>query len=121
MKFKFNTILVKELSESLKFYTDILNLKTVDKFSPNEGINIVFLKDDDGNKFELIENKMENKSFDRKSIVTLGFDVENLDKTMYFLKQNNIKIAKGPITIPNGRFIVIEDPNGVGIGLYENL
>jgi lactoylglutathione lyase len=123
MKYLFTTITVQNIEESLRFYTWILSLRILRRFSPREGINIAFLQGEDGNQIELIQNDLEAAGFAKgtKSNVQIGFGVEKLDDTIKFLKQELISIKRGPMPIPNGRFIVIEDPNGVDIGLYEEI
>lgn len=122
MNLKFITIAVKDLEESIKFYSEIMGLKEVKKFSPQEGINIVFLKDEQSGTIELIqyENRPQNNEHIRESMVSIGFQVEDLDKTIYLLKDKGVKIIRGPIEVPSGeKFIFIKDPNGVEIELIQ--
>jgi len=122
MKLSFVTISVKNMEESLKFYTEIIGLNVLKSFSPQPGVNITFLKDKDGGIVELIEygDKSQASQDSIKSIVSIGFSVEDLDKEMKILEEKNISIIRGPIKVPSGeRFIFIEDPNGVEIELIE--
>lgn len=121
MEISFVTITVKNMEESIKFYTEILRLNLLKNFSPQPGINIAFLKGNKSGMIELIEyeDSHENNS---KSIVSIGFSIDNLDDEIKILKEKNISITRGPIKVPSGeRFVFIEDPNGVEVELIEGL
>lgn len=122
MKMSFVTISVKNMEESLKFYTEVMGLEVLRSFSPQPGINITFLKDKDGGMVELIEyaDKPQASQDSIKPMVSIGFSVEDLDKEMKSLEEKNIPILQGPVKVPSGeRFVFIEDPNGVEIELIE--
>lgn len=120
MEFLFNTIEVADLDQSCEFYTEILNLKVVRRIEPEEGVKIIFLEDGEENTVELIERSGESKADKAKeSKIKMGFGVEDLDQTIRFLQEKEIAIKEGPVQIKGGRFINIEDPDGVMIGLYE--
>ncbi|MDA3812696.1 MAG: VOC family protein [Candidatus Cloacimonetes bacterium] len=122
MNVSFTTITVRNLEKSLTFYTKILKLQEAQRFSPHKGIDIVFLKDKENGKIELIEYEQmkEVDASERASIVSIGFAVEDLDATMKMLREKNIEIIRGPIQTPSGaKFIFIEDPDGVEIELIQ--
>lgn len=122
MKIGFTTIRVKDMEESLKFYTELLELKEVSRFSPQKGVDIVFLKDEDNNMIELIKDSSADKLEGSKaaSVVSIGFKVNSLNEIVKKIKSKNIKILRGPIEVPSGeRFIFIKDPNGVEIEFIE--
>jgi len=52
MDFIFNTIEVSDIDKSFNFYKDILNLKLSRRFSPIEGVEIIFLEDGKGYELE---------------------------------------------------------------------
>ncbi len=123
MKVSFTTITVRNLEKSVTFYTKILKLHEAQRFSPHKGIKIVFLKDKENGKIELIEYEQmkEVDASERTSIVSIGFAVEDLDATMKMLREKNIEIIRGPIQTPSGaKFIFIEDPDGVEIELIQD-
>ena len=120
MEFLFNTIEVADLDQSCEFYTEVLNLEVVRRIEPEEGVKIIFLEDGEENTVELIERSGESKADKAKeSKIKMGFGVEDLDQTIRFLQGKGIAIKEGPVQIKGGRFINIEDPDGVMIGLYE--
>ncbi len=122
MKISFTTIAVKDLEKSIKFYTEIIKLKEVMKFSPQKGINIVFLKDENNGKIELIESEQKKISGagGAASFVSIGFAIDDLNETMEMLHKKNIEIIRGPIQTPGGeKFLFIKDPDGVEIELIQ--
>lgn len=121
MNYKFATIRVRDLEESIKFYSDIIGLKEAFRLNLM-GSKIAFLSDENNNKIELLEfEHMKNViPSEINPLVSIGFDVENLDETMTMVKEKKLEIILGPINTPNGgRFIYIKDPNGVEINLIE--
>jgi lactoylglutathione lyase len=119
MKYKFVTVTVKDMEESAKFYKNVLNLKEARRFTPQPGVEIMFLKDDEGSAVELIAHEGDEAVLGRVP-VSIGFEVESLDATMTMLKEKNISISRGPIGAPGGvRFLFVKDPNGVDIEFIE--
>lgn len=120
MKFCWSTLMVKDMKESLRFYTEIVGLKVKNNFKPAPGMEITFLGDGE-TSIELICN--ENlKDINVGTDISWGFEVKSLDKTMELLKEKGIDILSGP-TQPNPhvRFIFVKDPNGMRIQFAENI
>lgn len=117
---KYTTVTVRNLEESLKFYTEILGLVKVNKFSPEAGVTISFLKDSESNLIELLEDKNLSEENFKESRVSIGFGVENLDDTLKKLKEKGIDIIRDIIETPgDGKLAFIKDPNGVEIGINQ--
>lgn len=117
---KYTTITVKNLEESLKFYMDLIGLKKVNKFSPEPGVTISFLKDEESNLIELLEDKNLSEEDFKESRVSIGFGVDNLEETLKRLKEHGIETIKETIETPgDGRLAFIKDPNGVEIGINQ--
>lgn len=117
---KYTTIIVKDLEESLDFYINIIGLKKVNKFSPESGVTISFLKDEESNLIELLEDKNLPEEDFKESRVSIGFGVDNLDETLKRLKENGFETIKDTIETPgDGKLAFIKDPNGVEIGLNQ--
>lgn len=121
MNIRFNTITVKDLDESLKFYKEILGFIEIKRFNPMEGVTIAFLKDEDSGLIELIEYQNTSKDDDiRESIVSIGIGVVDLERTLNELKDKGVELIRGPIEVPSGeKFEFIKDPNGVEIELIQ--
>lgn len=122
MFYDFVTIKVKNMEESIKFYTEFLGLTVAASFPAGPGVNITFLKDDKGNKVELIHNAQDKlEETKRISLVSLGFPVDRVDNMLKLVKERGLKVLNGPVQTPNGvKFFYIEDPNGVEIEFIEN-
>ena len=121
MRFAFSTIKTNDLEASVSFYQDILGLVEERRIYPREGMCCVFLKDENNSVVELIGSTNDSvNNEESKGHVSLGFAVEDLDKVIEMLKDNNINIISGPINTPGGeRLLFIEDPNGVEIEFVE--
>ncbi|MCM1989507.1 VOC family protein [Oceanirhabdus seepicola] len=119
MKVGFITVHVKNLEESVEFYKNAFGLFEVRRFSPQEGVNIVFLKDEEKGLIELIENNHMHE-VNEGALVSIGFNVEDLNEVLKRLREKDIEIIRGPIEVPSGeKFVFIKDPNGVEIELIE--
>lgn len=117
---KYTTVTVRDLEESLDFYINIIGLKKVNKFSPEPGVTISFLRDGESNLIELLEDKNLSQGDFKASRVSIGFGVDNLDETLKRLKKHGIETIKETIETPgDGKLAFIEDPNGVEIGINQ--
>ena len=120
MNFKWCTIQVKNMEDSLKFYQDIVRLPLKQKFQPEDGIQIVVLGDGE-TKVELIYNANEAAISSYQGIA-LAFEVKDLDKMIKFVTDKGISIQSGPFQPnPNMKFFYIVDPDGVKIQFVESL
>lgn len=120
MKFCWITLNVKNMEESLTFYEEIIGLKIAERFNVEEGLEIAMLGEAYGHKIELICNKGQEVSVQKEGI-SIGFEVESLDKAMELLKDRNIPIKRGPFSpVPTTKFFFIDDPNGVEIQIVQH-
>ncbi len=122
MKFAFSTIKTNDLVSSLKFYEDIIGLVEIRRINPQEGVQCVFLKDEDNSIIELVETMepLISSKEHTETQMALGFSVDDLDKALEMLKKNDIQIIRGPFDAPGGvKIAFIEDPNGVSVELIE--
>jgi lactoylglutathione lyase len=120
MSFCWVTINVKDMEESVKFYTDIVGLPVARRMKPMPGTEIVFLGSG-GTEVELIKNdKNTNPQFGKD--ISLGFTVDSVDAKIEFLKGKNIKVHAGPFQPgPMVKFFFVLDPSGVQIQFVENI
>lgn len=117
MKFCHVTISVKNAEESLKFYRDVIGLPLKRRFSAGPGVEIIFLGDGE-TEIELIYDQAHTDlsiGYD----ISLGFEVESIQETIYLLRQNGI--ATGDVIQPNPqmKFIFATDPNGLKVQFVE--
>lgn len=122
MKVGFTTIEVKDLETSLNFYTKILSLKEVKRFSPNPALEFVFVQGEGGGAVQLSKNhKVSNGEVEgTQALKQIGIAVKNLKDLVSTLKENNVQFLGELIETPAGiKMLFIKDPNGVTIELIE--
>jgi len=122
MRVAFTTIEVKDLEESVDFYTQVLCLKEVKRFSPSPTMKFVFVQGEGGGIIQLSENSnaLKEVSTGTYALKAVGIAVENLKGIVSCLKENNVKFLSELIETPGGiKMLFIKDPNGVTIELIE--
>ncbi len=115
MKVKYTTIIVADMDESIKFYTDVMGFEIDSQHKPIPGVTITLLKGDGDAMIELIKNA-ENEP----GLFCVGMDVEDINTTLKELKSKGAKITMEPRPITVGTLAFIEDPNGVRIALIQH-
>ena len=120
MKFCWTTIRVNNLEKSLKFYQEIIGLSIDRRFKAGPGAEIAFLGDGE-TKLELISDNT-GKEVNIGLDISLGFEVESVDKMLAHLKEKGIEIHSGPFQPnPHIKFFYLLDPNGLKVQLAENI
>lgn len=121
LKFGWSTLKVKNIDESVRFYTEVVGLTLNRRFNAGPDSEIAFLGDgQSATEVELIYNKNDTAVKVGEDI-TWGFVVDSLDDTMAFLKEKGVAIHSGPFSpAPFIRFIYILDPNGFKLQLAEH-
>jgi lactoylglutathione lyase len=122
-KFEYVGIRVKDLSRSIEFYTRLLNMKVVNRFriekTKGETVN---LQSESGD-FILELNYYEADSpYNTEYVVGEGLDhlafkVEDLDKALEEAERFGHRVIQ-EVKTETGRWVYIEDPNGIWIELY---
>ena len=115
MKVKYATIIVDDMDESIKFYTEIIGLEIDSQYNPYPGLTITLLKGDGDAMIELIKNT-ENET----GLFSVGIEVEDINTTFKELKSKGAKITKEPMPITIGTIAFLEDPNGATIVLIQH-
>lgn len=120
MGFCWSTLRVKNMEESICFYTDIAGLQVANRFNAGPGAEIAFLGNGE-TKIELI-CEGESKEINVGNDISWGFEVESLDKALTLVKEKGINVEGGPVQPnPHVKFFFIKDPNGMKIQLVENI
>ena len=114
MKVQYATIIVNDMEESKKFYTETLDFKVDREFDLPSG-KITLLKGTGDAGIELIENP----SFET-GIYSVGLDVTDIHLTMENLKEKGVNIAMEPTPISVGLMARIIDPNGINIVIIQH-
>ncbi len=112
---------VSDLSQTIRFYTDVLGLEVLERKTSPRGSQLAFLKVP--NSDELIELTSFPPSGPVKvqeDLVHLAFQVESLDDTIASLNTKGVKVTDGPTQTSSGsRFIFIDAPDGYEVELIE--
>jgi len=115
MKVKYSTIIVKDMDESVKFYTEVMGFGIDSRYSPQPGIMITLLKGKGDVMIELIKDKVNDAGF-----YSVGMDVNDLNGTIEALRSKGARIIMEPVPTLVGSLAFIEDPNGVKIALIQH-
>ena len=125
MKFLHSMIRVKDIDASLKFYTELLNMKLADK-KKLEDCTLYFLSDEENTcQIELTHNDEtpENGYENGNGFGHFAFSCENLDKFSEKLNSLGYKYLYEPFDL-NGKgskIAFITDPDGNEIELIEKV
>jgi lactoylglutathione lyase len=119
------TITVQSIERSLPFYQDLLGLEIVRRFMPHPGLELCFLKDENGMEIELLEHKSSEvesvpPAVAAPSNLTLGFKVEDLNAALETCQEKGIAILSGPFEGGGVRFFFVKDPDGISIQFVQN-
>lgn len=115
MKIKYTTMIVKDMDESIKFYTEVMGFKIDSKHDLGPAGSITLLKGQGETMVELIKNPV-----DEPGLYSMGMDVEDLESILKDLRSKGAKITMEPTPITVGTLAFIEDPNGVRIALIQH-
>ena len=115
MKIKYTTLIVKDMDESIKFYTNVMGFKIDSQYDLGPAGAITLLKGEGETMVEIIQNPVNEPG-----LFSMGMDVEDLDTTLEELKAKGAKVTMEPTPITVGTLAFIEDPNGVRIALIQH-
>jgi len=115
MKVKYATIIVENMEQSVKFYTEDMGFEVDSQYTPLPGVIITLLKGQGDTMIELIKNTEHEIG-----LFSVGMEVEDLSTTMKQLKSKGAKITMEPVPITVGTLAFLEDPNGVKIALIQH-
>lgn len=120
MKFLWTTIFVKDLEESVKFYSDLLGLKVVRQFQARPGVEIVFMGEGTEGEtlVELIADD-NKKTVDFGDDIAMGFEVPSAHAMMEKVKKKGLAIHGDVADTPNFTFFYVLDPNGMKIQFFQ--
>jgi lactoylglutathione lyase len=128
-RFIYTGIRVKNMDESIRFYTEVLGMEIVEKrgrTEPTKG-EVITLKSPNSN--QLLElNFYENDSpfyapyENGEDLDHLAFDVENLEGTISDLRKKGVEIVVEPYQIGGNigwKEAFVRDPNGIWIEFLQ--
>ncbi|MDD3454936.1 MAG: VOC family protein [Methanobacteriales archaeon] len=115
MKIKYATIIVDDMDESIKFYTEVMGFKIDSQYNLGSKGMITLLKGEGETMIELIKNPV-----DEPGLFCIGMEVENLKAKIEELKSKGAKVTMEPTPITVGLLAFIEDPNKARIALIQH-
>lgn len=115
MKIRYATIIVRDMDESIRFYTETLGFRIAGHHEPAPGLVITLMRSAGDTMVELIQNP-----FDEVGLYSVGMDVVDLNATVQELKAKGAKITMEPVPITVGSLAFCQDPNGVRIALIQH-
>ena len=115
MKIKYTTMIVKDMDESIKFYTNVMCFEIDSQYDLGPAGAITLLKGEGETMVEIIQNPVNEPG-----LFSMGMDVEDLDTTLEELKAKGAKVTMEPTPITVGTLAFIEDPNGIRIALIQH-
>lgn len=128
-RFIYTGIRVKNMDESIRFYTEVLGMEIAEKrerMEPTKG-EAVTLKSPDSNQILELNFYESDSPFyapyeNGEDLDHLAFDVENLENVVANLRSKGIEIVVEPYQIgarAGWREAFIKDPNGIWIELLQ--
>lgn len=115
MRVRYATMIVKDMGESIKFYTEVMGFQIDGRHEPRPGVCITLLKGEGDAMIEIIEDTEHEIG-----LFSLGMEVKDLNATLEELRSKGAKITMGPVPITVGTLAFLEDPNGVKIALIQH-
>lgn len=114
------TLRVKNMKESVEFYEEIVGLEVQKTFCIGEHKHFTFLGSGE-TEIELIYDE-NAETIDMGQSISFGFEVDNLEDKMAFIKAQGLSVHSGPFSPqPSIKFFYVLDPNGLKIQFVENV
>ena len=120
MKLLWTTIYVKDLEESITFYSNLAELQVTKRFPAGPGKEIVFM----GNHIDgetlvelIIDTNIKEVKYGEH--ISIGFAVDSVNKMLEKIESYNIPVYSGPIETPSSVFVCIKDPNGLNVQFFQ--
>ena len=115
MKVRYATIIVADMDESVRFYSEVMGFEVDSQFKPVPGVVITLMKGQGDAMVELIKN-----TEDSVGLHSVGMEVEDVSATVEQLKAKGATITMEPVPTLVGSLAFMEDPNGVKIALIQH-
>jgi lactoylglutathione lyase len=123
MKLLHTSITVKDMDESIKFYTEIIGLELRNRRDvPENKAEIAFLSDKQSDvQLELTYWKEKKDWNQGDELDHLAFGVPDMDEAMKFFKNRKVEITKEPYSLrgSNTKIAFISDPNGIWLEIIQ--
>ncbi len=123
VKFAYTGIRVKDVEESVKFYTTVLGMKEVDRFTQlaTQGTVVLLVMEGSDHQLEL-NHYPQGSRFDTgyevgEGLDHLGFETNDLDGVLAEARKAGYQ-AVLELQDPGHRWAYIQDPNGIWIEFF---
>ncbi len=124
MKLLHTSVTVKDMAESIRFYTELLGLKLVKRVEiPENDAEIAFLEDGYTDyQIELTYWRSKQEYTEGDQLDHLAIEVEDIDEAIAELMRKGVNIAKEPYSLSHSqtRIAFITDPNDIWIELIQH-
>jgi predicted enzyme related to lactoylglutathione lyase len=113
MNFNFIILYARDMDKVKAFYTNVLSMTVVEKFSTTSAF--IALRSADGAYLALQDNeksKLPPRLEQSGGSVELSFAVEDVDDTFRQWKEKGAEIVSEPEDLPFGRYFMAKDPEG---------
>ncbi len=120
MKFLWTAVDVKDLDQSIRFYTGLAGLQVLRRFPAGPGLEIAFLGNgtDGETLLELLADKAKEER-DHGGSVSAGFLVTSLEQQLEAVQAFGLAPAAGPFETPAMRFFSVKDPDGFLVQFFQ--
>ena len=120
MKFLWTGIYVKNLDESIAFYSDLAGLRVINRFPAGPELEIAFMGNgaDNETMIELLADKKKT-SVNFSEYLSIGFAVDSVDAMLETVRNKHMTVHIGPIEMPRSKFFYIKDPNGLNVQFFQ--
>jgi lactoylglutathione lyase len=120
MKFLWTAIYVKDLDESIAFYSNLPGLQMLRRFPAGPGMEIAFMGNgiDNETLIELLADS-SNSTVNFSEFISIDFAVDSIEATLDTVKSKNIPVHKGPFETPGSKYFCIKDPNGLNVQFFQ--
>lgn len=124
-RFEYTGIRVKDMDESIRFYTEVLGMTLVERIAtPQTKGEVATLRSAESEQELELNFYREESPFwasysNGEDLDHLAFRVEDLRGTVDDLRRNGVKVLMEPYSIAGWSEAYIRDPNGIWIELLE--
>lgn len=115
MRIGYSTMIVGNMEESVRFYTEIMGFEVDSSYAPKAGSKITLLKGRGETMIELIEDTSYPVG-----LYSVGMSVKDLDLIVEKMRSEGVEIMTEITPTLVGRMAMIKDPNGIRYALIEH-
>lgn len=122
MQLLHTSITVKDMDESISFYTEKLGMTLASRREIKQNnAEIAFLEMAGTNhRIELTWWKDKKDYAEGDQLDHIAFGVGDLQKTVEAMRAKGVEIAKEPYSLGSSRIAFVKDPNGIWLELIEH-